>query len=451
MVRRQLTYDFVVASSKRFASRYEFQLGDKASYNKALKNGWIDSFTWLALPPMHKNDGESKVHCIYIYRDEINKVAYVGRTNNITVRHRQHNRRDYRTGKYDVVRRYFVESGLYNLLPRPIILEDKLTALESQDREDYYVHQYKNMGWRILNSGKTGINISSLGSYIIKWDYESCHKIALNCKTRKEFERKNASAYGIAKSRGWIEDWLPVSSNFHHKQVDWTEEFCEQIAKKYTLVKDFRKNDPQAYSAASKHGWLKKYTWLQSKKTIKITEDEIRTIAKHFQHKIDFKNAHQSHYAAARRLGIIDDLGFIPKSTLKWTFEACKAEAQKYTSQIEFRRANSPAYAVSKKNGWLDMWLPKTRVIKSDETLLKEASRFYSIKELRKYSNTLYCAILRRGLLAKSGLTYSVQIWNKESVSIEASKYKTRTTFQKGSKGAYEYALKNKLLDVLFP
>lgn len=450
MKHRKLTYDVVIASSRRFTSRYEFQLGDKASYHKALKMGWIDSFVWLGLPTPHINDSESKVHCIYIYCDKENMVAYIGRTNNIATRHRQHNRRDYRNGKYDVVRRYFVESGLFSQLPEPIILEDKLTASESQEREDFYIRQYRNIGWRMLNSGKTGANISSLGSYIIKWNYDSCHNIALTCKTRKEFEKKNASAYSMAKSRGWIDDWLPISSHFHPKQVDWTEELCKQIAEKYVFLKDFHQNDPLAYNAASKHGWLKNFTWLQSKKNIKITEDEIRILAKNFQYKIDFKTAHPSHYAVARKLGVINELGFIPKSKTKWTFDSCKTEAMKYTSQIEFRRSNFSAYEVSRKNGWLDAWLPKTRIIKTDDELLTEASKFHSIKELRKYSNTLYCAILRRGLLTKSGLLYSVQIWNDELVILEASKYQNRTAFRKGSKGAYDYALKHKLLDKLF-
>ena len=92
MQRRDLTYELVTSIAQQYSSRFEFQKGDKAAYNKALKEGWIDLYTWFTTPVRTSNDRMSKVHVVYAYLDEVNKVAYIGRTINIRRRHSQHNR-----------------------------------------------------------------------------------------------------------------------------------------------------------------------------------------------------------------------------------------------------------------------------------------------------------------------------------------------------------------------
>jgi len=42
MKHRNLTYELVTRLSRQYSSRFEFQKGDKAAYNKALKNKLID-------------------------------------------------------------------------------------------------------------------------------------------------------------------------------------------------------------------------------------------------------------------------------------------------------------------------------------------------------------------------------------------------------------------------
>ena len=451
MKHRNLTYELVTRLSRQYSSRFEFQKGDKAAYNKALKEGWIESYTWLGVPVRKIHDSLDRVHVVYAYLDEENKVAYIGRTNNIRKRHSQHNRLSYKYKKYDVVKQYFISIGMLDKLPDPFVVETGLTLIESQEKEDYYINEYRSNGWKILNRGKTGANISSTGSYVIKWTYDNCKDLALSCKTRKEFETKSPTAYAVSKEKGWIDKWLPVSANYHEAEYSWTKELCVEKAKKYTSFPDFRKQEPQAYNAALRRGWLKELNWLIKAKRTDITKDEILQLAKGYKYASDFKKAYPSHYHCAIRLGVLKELAFEVKDTRKWTYDTCHAEALKYSTQIEFRKASPVAYNVSLSNGWINDWLPKTIIIRSNGELLEEAKKFKTINDLRRSDNSLYCLILTRGLLEQTGLQYLRKQWTKEKVREEAARYNTRLALQKGSKGAYNYALKNKLIDELFP
>lgn len=226
---------------------------------------------------------------------------------------------------------------------------------------------------------------------------------------------------------------------------------CDEIARKYTSFTEFSKKEPKAYSAARRNGWLKEFDWLNKAKRENITEEEIIRLAKKFTYASDFKREHPSHYHRARRMGILKELGFKPKDTSKWTYETCKAEASKYTCQIEFRKACPVAYNISLRNKWINNWLPKTVIIRSDEELIEIAKQFKNINDLRKKNDSLYCLLLKRGLLDQTGLQYLRKQWTDEKVRLEAAHYDTRIAFQKGRKGAYNFALKNKMLDELFP
>ena len=79
-----------------------------------------------------------------------------------------------------------------------------------------------------------------------------------------------------------------------------TYEEIEEIAKKYTTLKEFIKNDKSAYTISASNGWLDKFTWLERKNN-------------------------------------------------KWTKESCEAEARKYKTISEFITKNSSAYKAAKK------------------------------------------------------------------------------------------------------
>ena len=318
MKRVKWTKKMVETESKKYTSRFEFQKNSKYCYNKSLKEGWLDEFVWLKTPEHKDNNINDKVHCVYGYFDEKNKTVYIGRTNNIKTRHIRHNNIIYKTKKYDSVKTYFFNKN--EELPLPIILLENLTLKESQYYEDYFLRYYKKNGWEIINKGKTGVGVGSVGGFIKKLTYEYCKKIASTCKTRKEFEKINRSAYGKSCEMKWIEEFIP--NKIYNER---TYEECVEIAKQYKTNKEFRKNNLSVYNYCQRHKWLKNFNWLirtaHFEKRNPISKDEVIEKSKLFKFKNEFKKKYPSHYRKALKMGWLNDLDFDEYKSAKYTYE----------------------------------------------------------------------------------------------------------------------------------
>lgn len=130
-----------------------------------------------------------------------------------------------------------------------------MSAEESQEREDYWLHFYCDKGWNILNKGKTGKGVGSLGA-CLKWTYEECKKIALQCKNKEAMKRINQSAYQSARKNGWLDEFF-VSK----KKPNGYWSVLENVQKeaiKYKSAKEFSLKGGGAYNAAQKYGFLNK-------------------------------------------------------------------------------------------------------------------------------------------------------------------------------------------------
>lgn len=181
-------------------------------------------------------------------------TCYVGRTNNLKRRHRQHNNGTLVNGelKYDSVKQFSLENGI-NELNEPIILEYNLNAIESQEKEEYWLNVYKNNNWGILNKASVGINKSSLGA-TLKWNYEKCKEIASICKNRNEMKRINQSAYNSAKHNKWLDELLPLAKKENGYWNDFNN--CQEVAKECKGRKDLFRKYPSCYNACRKNGFL---------------------------------------------------------------------------------------------------------------------------------------------------------------------------------------------------
>jgi hypothetical protein len=85
----------------------------------------------------------------------------------------------------------------------------------------------------------------------------------------------------------------------------------------------------------------------------------------------------------------------------------------------------------------------------STEEIVKKASKYKSMLELRRRDTKLYW------LIRNNNLEYSVfpkkSKWTKEEIEKESEKYNTRGEFSQKSHGAYARALGLNMLDELFP
>ena len=87
-----------------------------------------------------------------------------------------------------------------------------------------------------------------------RWTFEECEKLASECKTIKEFQEKYPQALFHLRSH---KDEFEIIKNkyFTYIRTYWTFDKVMGLAKKYDSYKEFRENEPAAYSSMSKHKW----------------------------------------------------------------------------------------------------------------------------------------------------------------------------------------------------
>jgi predicted GIY-YIG superfamily endonuclease len=179
-------YDKCKEESIKYETRSDFQKYSSSAYKKSQQNGWLEEICLHMFKPKNLS-----YRCIYACEFEDNCV-YVGLTNNIKTRKNKH-----LTYKNGPVYKHIKET---NTLPNFIKLTEYLCVEEAILNEGKYVDKYKNDGWKILNSAKTG----SVGSNIIYWTKEKCYEESLKYNKITEFMKKSAGAYGAAYRNGWI-------------------------------------------------------------------------------------------------------------------------------------------------------------------------------------------------------------------------------------------------------
>ena len=236
--------------AKKFNSRKEFHAKSSSAYTAALKNGWLDDYSWFISKDMIRN------RCVYSYEFVMQKTVYVGLTQNKRLRHLQHlgkTKSKWRTAVY-----LFAHANNIKI-PEPIYYYDNLTAAEAQEQEHSVLTNYTNAGWTILNKAKTGKGVGSLGGHNYMWDKEACEKEASKYKNKKDFHRYNAGAYTSALKNGWLNSFFPESSQpMVQKPKGYWDVFDnnKEEASKYKSRTAFRDANLVAYRKASSHGWI---------------------------------------------------------------------------------------------------------------------------------------------------------------------------------------------------
>lgn len=235
----------------KHSNRTSFYTYSSGAYGSSYKNGWLDEVC------SHMEIlGNLRKRLVYVYEFSDNSV-YVGITCNESRRNNQH------LNLFGSVFEHIKKTGLMPI--KKIISEGYIYVGSAQQLEYDTVEKYKLDNWNILNKVKTG----GLGSNIIKWDKETCRKIALTCSSRVEFSKVNSSAYISARKNGWLDEicehmvWLQRPVGY------WTYEKCKEAAKNYTNRFDFSHKCSHAYLLSTKNGWLDEFIPLKINKKIK--------------------------------------------------------------------------------------------------------------------------------------------------------------------------------------
>lgn len=231
---KKRTYERCYSEAQKYDTLKDFREKAYGPYQKSVKEGWLNDFTWLKRQELHiENDW-----LIYAYEDRENKAVYVGLTYDLKMRDYQH--RTNHCGN-DTVYNYFSIS-----MPKPNIKMDMLSGDDASYYEKWYSNAYKKTGWRVLNKRGCG---ARGGGY--KWTYETAYDEARKYNSRGKLRLKAAGLYYRAKKEGWLDDYYWMT----HK---WTKESAE---KKRVIMKSLEgkiiKEYESIYAAAKDNNYLR--------------------------------------------------------------------------------------------------------------------------------------------------------------------------------------------------
>lgn len=475
---RKWTDETVIEASKQCKSAVEFRDRFSGAYDYAHKTDLWKTFTWLR----HNTDPNKRTYVIYAYEDIVNKFVYVGLTNNIERRIKEHRKKNYKNNirKYDIVRQYFEDNGL--VLPEPVIKCSGINGFEAQELEDYYKEEYRKNGWNIINTGKTGKKISSLGNLsFTPLTREDCAKVVKLYNGRKELETNSWRVYATIKRNGW-EDLLPpklkrgskVDKEFYrkacNKYVDrntiikvnnklynlikthgWLDEFfpsrydnlseneiLERI-KVYKTLKDLKINNYELYEFSKNKFDLNKI-FIQKKKINKTninrkktySEILIKTMCNEYNHSNIGYNALAKKYHIDKRnvkkILIENGIEIKPKySKPKWTIDSAKIYAYQFNSRNELQKNSKSCYNLLRVNNLLDIIYGKRVTVITVEDCIEKAIKYrtwsefaHKYKKRAKYCRAEGIVDLIKEQIRKNNPEYKPQ--NNYSIDIEHQK-----------------------------
>lgn len=144
-----------------------------------------------------------------------------------------------------------------------------------------------------------------------KWDRESVLEEAKKYSSRIEFKKHSSYAYKMASRLGIIDIALIHIPRFLHTKKYWNKDNILKESSKHIHRVDFFNKSKNAYRAAQKLKILNEVCAHMIPKKSPIiywTEDKIREIASKYDKKITFQKENSGAYAAARKLGIANEI-----------------------------------------------------------------------------------------------------------------------------------------------
>jgi hypothetical protein len=334
------------------------------------------------------------------------------------------------------------------------------------------------------------------------WNFEACEKEAKKYKTRKEFQKNTSGAYGAALKKGWLE---LITTHMDVKLKKWEYSEILELASNYPTKVAFIKAHKPAYLFALRRDWIKDIlahikpllnTWNKKK---------VLNLAKTYKSRSKFTKENGSAAQYAVRNGFyeeacehMEEQGSLFKRML-YAYEF--ADKSVYVG-LTYKESKRKYEHLNEKKGPVAKHISKTNL----EPRYKKLEDYMEVKEakkmeqfyIEKYKNKGWkllnsakggalggnkmkwtkeqCAIAAKKFQSKKEFTTSIEFsgavqsarrhgwmeeicshmsagnirWNKDKCINEAKKHKNRASFMRKSKGAYNYALRNKILDELF-
>ena len=238
-----------------------------------------------------------------------------------------------------------------------------------------------------------------------KLTQEELAKIAKKYTSRRDFRNDNPNAYSMALKKGILNT---ICSHMDYLQKKWSDKDLENEAKKYKTRREFRKNSPSAYVLCTLRNLLDKFDFLENNigkdwtlESLKAEANKYKTIGEFRTNSPDaYINAYNRDVLDIICTDLINDIGEIRR----WKLKDLKAEAKMYKTRYEFNKGSKKAYLYAYKKGLLDIVCAHMKPVYPSYTEedVKEAAKKYSSRtQFKKHDNGLYRKAIKLGILDK--------------------------------------------------
>lgn len=232
------TYSKCLEEIYKYEYKKDFITNCPTAYKVVRSNGWYDE-----LSKHMKSLGHLYKRLVYVFEFSDNS-AYVGLTDNSDRRYSEHLKRG---------------SVSKHILKCPTFiykeLSDYIESGDAQELEHNTKLEYLSNDWKILNTGKTGRNIGSLGGSYLIWTLDKCMEESLKYTKMSDFAENSKSAYGSVIRNEWV-DIIYKHAGYNNRYKIWTYEEVKEEALKYQTKNEFCKNNRPAYNKMYKEKWL---------------------------------------------------------------------------------------------------------------------------------------------------------------------------------------------------
>jgi hypothetical protein len=230
------------------------------------------------------------------------------------------------------------------------------------------------------------------------WNKENCTIVALNCKTRTEFQDNYGSAYDSARRNKWLDEICGhmIIVGDIMKRCIYAAEFDDNfvyVGLTFNYEKRISDHMRDKRSQVFKHSKLlnkfPKFKQLTNYLIINIAKKE----ENYFVNDYKLNNWNILN---------ISETGAVGGGYQFWTKEKCKIEANKYTIKVNFLLHSKRAYQAAHRHGWLDEiceHMDRIIYVRTEEDCRIEALKYNGRKEFAKKSCATYTTAIRNGWL----------------------------------------------------
>lgn len=197
----------------------------------------------------------------------------------------------------------------------------------------------------------------------------------------------------------------------------------------------------------------------KTKQRIRRSKEELVLEAKKYFRRVDFQKYSNAHYKQAWRKGLdfLDQICSHMEAEwkIKWEkIEQVQEEALKYTDRTTFARNSTGAYDKAQRMGWLDTVCAfmgeKSNEAYTNEEIEQEAKKYSSKSQFRNESPKIWGAAYKRDnyedVCSHMDVLWKIKWDTFEKIHTEALKYKRPSEFKRLSSGAFDAALRLKIL-----